>query len=95
MKKNGKILLILASVLTIVGFLGFMLIMTIRGWDFSTLSTEDFETNTYNVSEKFDKISIIKVGAEEFVPAKYTVVDSEYVIEECLKAQTSYMLVCE
>ncbi|MBR6646543.1 MAG: DUF4097 family beta strand repeat protein [Clostridia bacterium] len=58
MKKNGKILLILASVLTIVGFLGFMLIMTIRGWDFSTLSTEDFETNTYNVSEKFDKISI-------------------------------------
>ncbi len=71
MKKNGKILLTLAIVLTTVGFLGFTVIMTIRGWDFSTLGTEEFETNTYNVSETFDKISVdVNISDITFVPVE-------------------------
>ena len=61
----------------------------------SNFVDDDYPVIHLKANKKFDKISIIKVGAEEFVPAKYTVVDGEYVIEECLKAQNSYMLVCE
>jgi len=68
MKKNGKILLTIAIVLTTVGFLGFVVLMTIRGWDFSTLGTEEFETNTYTVSETFDKISVdVNISDVNFV----------------------------
>lgn len=61
----------------------------------SNFVDDDYPVIHLKTKKNFDKISIIKVGAEEFVPAKYNVVDGEYVIEECLKAQTSYMLVCE
>ena len=58
MKKTGKILLIVATVLVIVGLIGFVVTMANRDWNFGSMSTEEFETNTYTVSESFDKISI-------------------------------------
>lgn len=73
MKKTGKIWLITAAVLTVVGLLSFVLIMTVRGWDFISLRTETFETNTYTLSESFDQISVdVDTSEISFVPAEDT-----------------------
>lgn len=58
MSKAVKKLLIAAAFLTISGCIIFIGAMAALGFDFSKLSTMKYETNTYEVSGGFDKISI-------------------------------------
>lgn len=58
MNKMEKIWLITAISFLIVGAIIFTAAMTALDFDFAKLSTEKYETNTYEVSEDFSKISI-------------------------------------
>ena len=58
MSKQTKIWLIIAASLVAVGILIFAWIMQSVGWDFTKLSTVNFETNTYEIAEDFSQISI-------------------------------------
>lgn len=58
MNGTAKPWLLAAASLTALGLVLFAGSMTAYSWDFSKLSTVKYETNTYEVSESFDKISI-------------------------------------
>lgn len=58
MNGTAKPWLIAAASLTALGLALFTGSMAAYGWDFSKLSTVKYETNTYEVSGSFDKISI-------------------------------------
>ncbi len=67
MSKN-KLWIIIAISLLAVGFLIFSGAMIALSFDFTALSTVTYETNTYELSEDFDKISIDADATEiEFV----------------------------
>lgn len=58
MNKVTKKWLAIATALVIIGTLTFTSVMTFFGWDFTKLSTVKFETNTYEIKDKFANISI-------------------------------------
>ncbi len=58
MKKTTKVWLITATFLVLIGCILFAGVMSMLGWDFTKLSTTKYETNTYEVGEAFDSISI-------------------------------------
>lgn len=53
-----KIWLIVAAALVALGLITFLAAMTVNHWDFAKLSTVEYETNTYQVSEEFSNVSI-------------------------------------
>lgn len=68
MSKSMKIWLIVATSLVLVGAIIFAGVMTMLKWDFLKLDTSKFETNTHNITEKFDNISInTKTADVDFV----------------------------
>ena len=58
MSKIGKIWLVIATSLVVVGSLLFVIAMSINDWDFSKLSTVKYETNKYEIEEEFKHISV-------------------------------------
>ena len=58
MKNIGKLMLKIAIVLFVIGSLLFTISMSINKWDFSKLSTSRLETNTHQITEEFNNISI-------------------------------------
>lgn len=58
MKKSTKTMLITASVLIIAGGIIFVGVMSVFKWNFSNLSTAKYETNSYDIGEAFDSISV-------------------------------------
>ncbi|MBQ4119680.1 MAG: DUF4097 family beta strand repeat protein [Clostridia bacterium] len=58
MKKSTKIWLVVASSLMVIGLITFAAVMTEYNWDFMKLSTEKYETNTHEITEDFNNISI-------------------------------------
>lgn len=58
MKQATKTWLIAAAALVMVGVLGFGGVMTRNHWDFAALGSTKYETNTFDISEGFDSISI-------------------------------------
>lgn len=54
-KKTG---LIIATSLVTIGLIMFVAVMATCNWDFSELSTEKYETNTYELEEKISSISL-------------------------------------
>lgn len=58
MKTKTKIWLIIASSLVLIGCIIFAGAMTTLKWDFTKLATVKYETNTYEIGETFDSISI-------------------------------------
>lgn len=58
MSKTMKTWLIAAAALVAIGLMTFAVIMTINGWDFAKLGTGKYETNTYELNERFSSISI-------------------------------------
>ena len=70
MKKALKIWIIVAVSLVLIGSLIFTGAMASLDFDFKQLSTENFETNTYELKESFDKISIdVEISDITFVPS--------------------------
>lgn len=71
MSKTTKIWLIIATALVALGAMIFVGVMTQYDWDFTKLSTVKYVTNTYEVSDEFDKISInVDTTEIEFVPTE-------------------------
>ena len=53
MNKCAKIWIIAAVLLILTGCIIFGGVMTVLRWDFKNLSTKKFETNKYDITEKF------------------------------------------
>ena len=71
MAKKTKMWLIVAAVLVVVGGLIIVGAMTTVEWDIRQLSTAKFETNTYEIQEEFQNISLVADTADiQFVPAE-------------------------
>lgn len=58
MSKRGKIWLIIAASLVVVGLVLFVVVMSAYDWDFTKLSTQQYETNTFSIDQDFNNISI-------------------------------------
>lgn len=58
MRKTTKVWLIIAASLVLIGCILFVGVMSTLRWDFKKLSTVEYETNTYEISEVFDGISM-------------------------------------
>lgn len=58
MRKGTIFWLVLAAVLIIVGLILFAAAMQGSRWDFAKLSTQSFETNTHEITEEFNNITI-------------------------------------
>ncbi|MBQ6714581.1 MAG: DUF4097 family beta strand repeat protein [Clostridia bacterium] len=70
MKTINKIWLILATVFTLSGIIVFTLAMNLAGWDFMKLSTDKFETETYEFQDDFENISVkIDTAHIKFLPS--------------------------
>ena len=58
MKRSTKILLLVATALVLTGCTLFAFGMTKLNWDFSELSTVEYETNIYEIDDAFENISV-------------------------------------
>ena len=58
MRKTTKIALIIAGSLLVVGMILFSVVMSIQKWDFTTLSTGKYISNSYEISDDFNNLSI-------------------------------------
>ena len=58
MSNGTKAALIVGTVLVLIGIAGFCIAMTIRHWDFKEVNQVKYETNTYEITEDFQNISI-------------------------------------
>ncbi len=58
MRTRTKVWLVIAASLVLLGCILFVGVMTTLNWDFMKLSTTKYETNTYEISEAFDGISV-------------------------------------
>ncbi len=58
MKTKTKIWLIIAASLVLLGGIIFGGVMSMLKWDFMKLATVNYKTNTYEISEAFDSISM-------------------------------------
>ncbi len=66
-----KFWIIAAAVLIVAGIIIFVSALGSSGWDFSSLSTQNFVTNTYDISVDFENISINTDTADiVFFPAE-------------------------
>ncbi len=71
MKKTTKIWLITAAALILVGGIIFGSVMTVLGWNFGKLSTQKYETNSYEFAENYKNITIKSNTADiQLVPAQ-------------------------
>lgn len=71
MKKQSKIWIMTACSLVLFGLIIFGGAMTVMGWDFSKLSTNNYETNYYDIDDSFSDISILIDTADiTFLPAE-------------------------
>lgn len=64
MSRKGKIWLIIAASLILVGCIIFGGVMTVLKWDFTKLSTAKYETNRYEIAEDYKNISVVTDTAD-------------------------------
>lgn len=62
--KKMKLPMIVATILILVGGIVFSSAMSVHGWDFTKLTTVEYESKTYVIEEKIDNISIIADTAD-------------------------------
>ncbi len=79
MSNETKIWLIVATALTLVGVLVFVGAMSMIKWDFKKLSTNKYVTNTHEMSESFDSVSI----STDVANIEFTLSDSEKCTVTC------------
>ncbi len=77
--KTTKIWLLIATSLVLTGCILFAGTMLMFGWDFTKLSATKYETNTYEVSDVFDRISI-DTGTADIM---FALSDNEKCLVEC------------
>ena len=64
MSIKTKLWLIIATTLVLIGCIIFGGVMSMLNWDFTKLSTNKFESNTYEITDDFSNISIISDTAD-------------------------------
>ena len=70
MSNKTRLWLSLATLLVFFGGVIFALAMTLNSWDFTRLSTEKYETNSYEITEDFYGISVDTATADiAFLPS--------------------------
>lgn len=70
MSRKTKVWLVIAASLVIAGCVIFSNVMMQLGWDFTKLSTTQYETNEYQISDFFENMSIVTSTADiEFIPS--------------------------
>ena len=70
MSNKTRLWLSLATLLVFFGGVIFALAMTLNSWDFTRLSTEKYETNSYEITEDFYSISVDTATADiAFLPS--------------------------
>ena len=85
-----KIWLMIASLLLLAGAVIFVVVMSIYQWDFTKLSTVKYETNTHEVVETFNDISIETDTADIiFTPSQEDKCEVVCVEEEKMKHTVS------
>ena len=62
--KKMKLAMIIATILIFVGGIVFSSAMSAHGWDFTKLTTVEYESKTYVIEERIDNISIIADTAD-------------------------------
>lgn len=73
MGKKTKIWLVIATALVLAGCIIFGGVMSMLKWDFRKLSTEKYETNSYEMEEDYQNISVAAKNADIlFVPSEDT-----------------------
>ena len=71
MEKKTKIGFIVAGVLILIGIAIFVTALGMLNWDFKNLSTIQYETSTYAISEDFHDLSVVTDTADiRFLPAE-------------------------
>ncbi|MBR5272058.1 MAG: DUF4097 family beta strand repeat protein [Clostridia bacterium] len=71
MSKNAKTWLIIAACLVLIGCIVFIGVMTLLNWDFRKLGTVKYETNTYEITNDFEKIALTTKTADVvFLPSE-------------------------
>jgi len=85
MKKKTKIWLVLATSLVTIGLIMFTAVMFKLEWNFLKLSTVEYETNTYDISEEFSNILIETDTAD----ITFKLSDDGRCIVECYEEETS------
>lgn len=71
MSTRTKVWLIIAASLVLLGCILFAGVMTTLKWDFTKLSTAEYESNTYEISKNYKNILIITNTADiMFVPSE-------------------------
>lgn len=71
MSKHTKIWLIIAASLVLIGCVLFVGVMVKMKWNFRKLSTIEYETNTYEITDAFDNISLnTNVTDVTFLPSE-------------------------
>lgn len=90
MKKATKVWLITAAALVLIGCVLFAGVAALLKWDFKKLATVRYETNTHEISEAFDCISINSDTADiEFVLSESGKCEVECLDEEKLRHSVS------
>lgn len=90
MKKATKVWLITAAALVLIGCVLFAGVAALLKWDFTKLATVQYETNTHEISEAFDCISINSDTADiEFVLSESGNCKVECLDEENLRHSVS------
>jgi len=64
MSRKTKVWLMLAALLIVIGSILFVGVMTLLNWDFTKLSTSEFETNEYEIAENYQHISVATKTAD-------------------------------
>ncbi len=64
MSRQSKTWLAIAGMLVLIGCVIFAGVMSVLGWNFTKLSTVQYETNDYKITENFHSISIISDTAD-------------------------------
>ena len=86
MTKKTKAWLIVAITLILIGAILFVGVMTVFGWNFRRLSTVEYVTKSYEITESFRNILIDTVTADiEFLPS-----ENEKTIVECYELKKTY-----
>jgi hypothetical protein len=55
---------------------------------------DDYPQLHIKTEKKYSSIQIVAVGEEKGRDAKFVYQNGEYLVDECLFAQTSYVLIC-
>ena len=64
MKKSTKIWVVLAFFFIILGSVMFVSVLAVNNWDFSKTGSVKYQSNTYEIEENFDNISIFSDTAD-------------------------------